>query len=105
MFRVSEILIHWITLLPSSSHINPKVLVAYGERILAMGPLDPTQLYTHKYKGVTVCFTMLKCALLGDYVNFGVFQLYGDDALDSAFSVFFRLLVSHLLHSVCPVFG
>eukprot|EP00039_Didymoeca_costata_P012095 m.173057 g.173057 ORF g.173057 m.173057 type:complete len:91 (+) comp15380_c0_seq6:2818-3090(+) len=35
-----------------------------------------------------------RCALLGDYVNFGVFQLYGDDALDNAFGVFFRLLVT-----------
>ena len=37
---------------------------------------------------------MLKCALLGDYVNFGVFELYGDGALDAAFGVFFRLLVT-----------
>jgi exportin-7 len=48
-----------------------------------------------RYKGITVCFSMLKSALLGDYVNFGVFHLYQDKSLDAAFDVFFRVLVRH----------
>ena len=37
---------------------------------------------------------MLKAALCGSYVNFGVFRLYGDDALDNALNCFVKLLLS-----------
>ncbi|XP_006813697.2 exportin-7-like, partial [Saccoglossus kowalevskii] len=37
---------------------------------------------------------MLKAALCGNYVNFGVFQLYGDSALDNALQTFVKLLLS-----------
>lgn len=37
---------------------------------------------------------MLKEALCGNYVNFGVFRLYGDDALDKALNMFIKLLIS-----------
>lgn len=37
---------------------------------------------------------MLKATLSGNYVNFGVFQLYGDTALDDALSMFIKLLLS-----------
>lgn len=47
-----------------------------------------------KLKGISVCFLMLKAALCGSYVNFGVFRLYGDEALDNALNVFVKLLLS-----------
>eukprot|EP00040_Diaphanoeca_grandis_P028479 m.165065 g.165065 ORF g.165065 m.165065 type:complete len:1101 (-) comp31368_c0_seq1:40-3342(-) len=71
-----------------------KILVAYGERIVQLSNINPANIYKQKYKGITCCFLMLRYALLGDYVNFGVFKLYGDDALDVAFNIFFKLLVS-----------
>jgi len=37
---------------------------------------------------------MLKAALCGNYVNFGVFRLYGDEALDNALNTFVKLLLS-----------
>lgn len=37
---------------------------------------------------------MLRAALCGNYVNFGVFRLYGDDALDNALAIFVKLLLS-----------
>lgn len=37
---------------------------------------------------------MLKAALCGNYVNFGVFRLYGDDALDNVLNCFVKLLLS-----------
>lgn len=37
---------------------------------------------------------MLKAALCGSYVNFGVFRLYGDEALDNALNIFVKLLLS-----------
>lgn len=45
-------------------------------------------------KGISVCFMMLKAALCGSYINFGVFRLYGDSALDEALKMFVKLLVS-----------
>lgn len=37
---------------------------------------------------------MLKSALSGGYVNFGVFRLYGDTALDDTLNIFVKLLLS-----------
>lgn len=51
-------------------------------------------MYSVKLKGVSVCFSMLKAVLSGNYVNFGVFRLYGDDALDNALQTFIKLLLS-----------
>ena len=54
----------------------------------------PLQMYPLKLKGISICFSMLKAALCGSYVNFGVFRLYGDDALDNALNTFVKLLLS-----------
>lgn len=37
---------------------------------------------------------MLKAALCGGYVNFGVFSLYGDSALENALNTFVKLLLA-----------
>ena len=78
-------------------------------------------MYPLKLKGISICFSMLKAALCGSYVNFGVFRsrinfdfscwvnrnfdicdnntmflfrLYGDEALDNALNTFVTLLLS-----------
>ncbi|XP_064599682.1 exportin-7-like [Liolophura sinensis] len=71
-----------------------KVICGYGSRILALGEIAKDQIYPLKLKGISVCFSMLKAALCGNYVNFGVFRLYGDDALDNALGMFVKLLLS-----------
>ncbi|KAK8737903.1 hypothetical protein OTU49_004293 [Cherax quadricarinatus] len=72
-----------------------KVICTYGSRILAQGDNIPKdQIYPMRLKGISICFSMLKAALCGNYVNFGVFRLYGDDALDSALHTFVKLLLS-----------
>lgn len=52
---------------------------------------------------------MLKAALCGSYVNFGVFRLYGDEALDNALNIFVKLLLSipqsDLLVSTFPIYS
>uniref|UniRef100_A0A6I8R1S8 Exportin 7 n=1 Tax=Xenopus tropicalis TaxID=8364 RepID=A0A6I8R1S8_XENTR len=62
----------------------------------ASAPLPHTteQLYVLKLKGISICFSVLKAALSGNYVNFGVFRLYGDEALDNALQTFVKLLLS-----------
>uniref|UniRef100_T1JH36 Gamma-tubulin complex component 2 n=1 Tax=Strigamia maritima TaxID=126957 RepID=T1JH36_STRMM len=71
-----------------------KIIVSYGTRILTLGDIPKEQLYPMKLKGISICFSMLKAALCGSYVNFGVFRLYGDDALDNALQTFVKLLLS-----------
>jgi exportin-7 len=70
-----------------------KVLCSYGSRILSV-EVPKDQIYSAKFKGIAVCFSLLKAALCGGYVNFGVFRLYGDSALDDALSTFIKLLMS-----------
>ncbi|KAF2366896.1 Armadillo-type fold [Trinorchestia longiramus] len=72
-----------------------KVIVTYGSRILSRtNSIPKEQAYALRLKGISVCFLMLKSALCGNYVNFGVFRLYGDEALDSALHTFIKLLLS-----------
>ncbi|XP_046373798.1 exportin-7-like isoform X2 [Haliotis cracherodii] len=71
-----------------------KMIVTYGSRILTIGEIAKDQIYPLKLKGISICFSMLKAALCGNYVNFGVFRLYGDDALDNALGMFVKLLLS-----------
>ena len=53
--------------------------MSYGTRVVASAPSsDP---YGQRYKGIWICLDLLKTALAGNYVNFGVFELYGDPAL------------------------
>lgn len=50
--------------------------------------------YPLRLKGISVCFIMLKAALCGNYVNFGVFKLYGDDTLDNVLNIAAKLILS-----------
>ncbi|XP_010226338.1 PREDICTED: exportin-7, partial [Tinamus guttatus] len=71
-----------------------KMITTYGNSILTLGEVPKDQVYALKLKGISICFSMLKAALSGSYVNFGVFRLYGDDALDNALQTFIKLLLS-----------
>lgn len=77
---------YWFVHMPCCRH--------QGNRILTLGEVPKDQVYGVKLKGVSVCFAMLKAVLSGNYVNFGVFRLYGDDALDNALQTFIKLLLS-----------
>ena len=69
-------------------------------------PLCPSgNLDSSKLKGVSVCFNMLKAALCGNYVNFGVLRLYGDNALDEALNMFVKLLISIPLKNLLVSLG
>jgi len=71
-----------------------KTLVVYGRNILNLSAVSDDQVYMLKYKGMAICFDMLKSALAGGYINFGVMQLYGDDALNDALTMFVKLVMS-----------
>ncbi|XP_050559791.1 exportin-7-B [Spodoptera frugiperda] len=69
------------------------IICAYGSRILTID-VNKKQMYAMKLKGISLCFSILKAALCGNYANFGVFRLYGDEALDNALNMFVKLLLS-----------
>ncbi|KAJ2375652.1 hypothetical protein IW150_002428 [Coemansia sp. RSA 2607] len=48
--------------------------------------------YKDRYKGVAVCFSILMRLITGKYVAIGVMPLYGDTALDHAYSIVLELL-------------
>ncbi|KAI3445190.1 hypothetical protein Pfo_001855 [Paulownia fortunei] len=69
-----------------------KLLVAYGSRILSLP--TATDIYGFKYKGIWISLTILSRALAGNYVNFGVFELYGDRALADALDIALKITLS-----------
>ncbi|XP_027043179.1 exportin-7-like [Pocillopora damicornis] len=74
--------------------VTSEMIVAYGTRILNLTDTPEDQMYKLKLKGISICFSILKAALCGGYVNFGVFGLYGDNALEKALKTFVELLSS-----------
>jgi exportin-7 len=74
-----------------------RALVAYGTRLLAAPPAPGAggpALYAARYKGAGVALQALARALGGGYVNFGVFELYGDPALRDALDIALRVAVA-----------
>ncbi|EXB44290.1 hypothetical protein L484_012209 [Morus notabilis] len=69
-----------------------KLIVAYGSRILALP--NAADIYAFKYKGIWISLTTLTRALAGNYVNFGVFELYGDRALADALDIALKMILS-----------
>lgn len=64
-----------------------------GNRIMNL-EVPKTQMYPLRLKGISVCFTILKAALCGNYVNFGVCKLYGDETLDNVLDVTTKLILT-----------
>ena len=63
------------------------VLCAYGSQIIRQPLPAGSDRYASLYKGVSICMLLLTRALSGNYVNFGVFALYGDRALADGLEV------------------
>lgn len=69
-----------------------QVLVTYGNQVLSAP--RPADVYGGLYKGSWICLSILSRALGGSYVNFGVFELYGDPALNDALDMAVRLALN-----------
>jgi len=70
------------------------LIVTYGQRLGRHTPAESKNPYPDKYKGIWQCMVLLTRALLGNYVNFGVFALYGDPALVNALQMVLQLVLS-----------
>ncbi|KAG7356805.1 Importin-beta N-terminal domain containing protein [Nitzschia inconspicua] len=72
------------------------VVCAYGRRLMAMPPPsagDP-EIYKKRYKGLSLSLHVLNSALGGNYVCFGVFELYNDRALENSLDVSLTMALS-----------
>jgi exportin-7 len=73
-----------------------EVVCAYGRRLMATPkppPGDP-EIYKKRYKGLSLSLHVLNSALGGNYVCFGVFELYNDTALESSLEVALQMALS-----------
>ncbi|XP_074590351.1 uncharacterized protein LOC141846243 isoform X2 [Curcuma longa] len=75
-----------------------KLVVAYGSRILSCS--INTDVYANKYKGIWISLTILSRAMTGNYVNFGVFELYGDPALADVLDISLKMILSISLSDI-----
>jgi len=73
-----------------------EVVCAYGRRLLAAPPPSSTdpEIYKKRYKGMSLSLHVLNSALGGNYVCFGVFELYNDPALENALDVALQMVLS-----------
>ncbi|GBC18414.2 uncharacterized protein OCT59_006460 [Rhizophagus irregularis] len=69
-----------------------KVISTYGRQIIGR-PFNSQDKYAEKYKGISICFSILTKSFAGRYVNFGVFELYGDKALEIALNTSFEMML------------
>eukprot|EP01135_Chromosphaera_perkinsii_P004888 Nk52_evm8s303 gene=Nk52_evmTU8s303 len=69
-----------------------KVLNTYGCILNSNIKPTPDRVYQDLYKGMWICFRIFEVALCGNYVNFGVFQLYGDDTLEKAVQIYLKMI-------------
>ncbi|CAG8800744.1 3124_t:CDS:2, partial [Racocetra persica] len=63
-------------------------------------PLMSLDKRVEKYKGISICFNILTKSFAGRYVNFGVFALYGDTALEVALKTSFEMMLSVPLEDI-----
>ncbi|KAF9970123.1 Exportin 7 [Actinomortierella ambigua] len=71
-----------------------KLLYTYGHNLLNRPLSNPSSRWAEKYKGIMLYFDIVASSLSGKYVNFGVFKLYGDKALEQVLEVFYQLMLA-----------
>lgn len=68
-----------------------KLLVTYGRYLLEYSGKEAD--FILKYKGIRQCYRILRWTIAGAYVNFGVFRIYGDQALQVCLQTVYDLFV------------
>jgi len=71
-----------------------KIVTNYGSQAVGVSVSTLADPYRQKYKGIIHCLSILVNGLQGGYCNFGVFDLYGDSALNDAVLMCLRLVLS-----------
>eukprot|EP01094_Clydonella_sp_ATCC50884_P029368 TRINITY_DN917_c0_g1_i2.p1 TRINITY_DN917_c0_g1~~TRINITY_DN917_c0_g1_i2.p1 ORF type:complete len:1062 (-),score=321.85 TRINITY_DN917_c0_g1_i2:240-3425(-) len=70
-----------------------KILTTISARLydVDVSNIDP---FKFKYKGVMQCLNIMKCCLAGNYINFGVFELYEDPCLRDSLGACLKLALN-----------
>lgn len=71
-----------------------QILCTFGSSVLNVHVQDESRKYPVKYKGISACFNILARCLGGKYINFGVFWLYQDKAINEAYNMMFQLMLN-----------
>ncbi|KAG0183544.1 hypothetical protein DFQ29_002599 [Apophysomyces sp. BC1021] len=71
-----------------------QLICTFGQQILEKQITDEGLKYPYKYKGISLCFTILARCFGGNFINFGVFWLYQDKAIDDALNMMIRLMLN-----------
>lgn len=78
-----------------------EVVCAYGSCLMSMPPpTGEADLYKSRFKGLSLSLNVLNSALGGNYVCFGVFELYNDRALENALDVALTMVLSVSLDDI-----
>ncbi|CAD6193890.1 unnamed protein product [Caenorhabditis auriculariae] len=70
-----------------------KIICVYGNNLLSLPDVPKECMYKERYKNIGVVFLVLKSALIGSYVPFGVFRLYGDTCLQDVLGMFVKFFM------------
>ncbi|KAI8992667.1 armadillo-type protein [Pilobolus umbonatus] len=71
-----------------------QIICTYGQSVIGQLITDENRKYPLKYKGISSCFNILGRCLGGKYINFSIFWLYQDKAINDVFAMMFRLMLS-----------
>lgn len=77
-----------------------KVIVMFGSRVLEVSGQPVEDLYDDRVRGISHCIEILAKALSGDFVCFGIFELYDDKALANAVNMVLKLIMSVSLETI-----
>ncbi|KRY59196.1 Exportin-7 [Trichinella britovi] len=77
-----------------SARLNFKVSCPYVENILNIQDILEQHVYEMRLKGFLLCFRMLRKLFVGQYLNFGVFYLFGDSSVDVLYQKFVQMAIS-----------
>ncbi|EGG23535.1 exportin 7 [Cavenderia fasciculata] len=69
------------------------ILKTFGSLILTLN-CSKENLYKYKLKGINTVMLIFVRSLVGNFCNFGVFELFGDKSFSSLLDVIFQLLLS-----------
>lgn len=69
------------------------LIVGFGEMLLTLTDIQPANIYQCKLKAISIIFKIIQASLRAK-INFTVFQLYGDPALNDLLQMFVKMFIS-----------
>lgn len=81
--------------------ITSQAIFTYGSRIMETDVSNAgSRIYNNRYKGIAICSQIFSRCMDGSFVNFGIFELYGDNTFDQALDIVLKMLLSIPLNDI-----